>query len=172
VTFSKQVLFWDINERNAEVRPQKKVIFMATEEGIVIKIDSQTAWVKTTKTSACKACAARSSCQSMGGGKEMEVEAINRAGAKVGQKVLLSFDTSPLLKATFLLYVFPIIAMVVGAFIGQKMTAFLNFDPSMLSAIMGFSFFGLTLLFVRSRGNKLAQRDEYQPKIIRIIRQS
>ena len=145
---------------------------MATEEGIVIKIDSETAWVKTTKTSACKACAARSSCHSLGGGKEMEVEVINRAGAKVGQKVVLSFDTSPLLKATFLLYVFPIITMLVGALIGQKMAISLNFDTSMLSAIMGFSFFGLTLLFVRSKGNKLAKKDEYQPKIIRIIRQS
>ena len=145
---------------------------MATEEGIVIKIGSETAWVKTTKTSACKACAARSSCHSLGGGKEMEVEAINRAGAKVGQKVVLSFDTSPLLKATFMLYVFPIIAMVVGAFIGQKMATFLNLDASMLSAIMGFSFFGLTILFVKSRGNKLAKKEEYQPKIIRIIKQS
>ena len=145
---------------------------MATEEGIVIKTDSQTAWVRTTKTGACKACAARSSCQTMGGGKEMEVEAINRAGAKVGQKVVLSFDTSPLLKATFLLYVFPIIAMVAGAFIGQKMAVFLNFDASMLSALMGFSFLGLTLFFVRSRGNKLAQKDEYQPKVIRIIKPS
>ncbi|MBW1968707.1 MAG: SoxR reducing system RseC family protein [Deltaproteobacteria bacterium] len=145
---------------------------MATEEGIVFKIDSQTAWVKTIKTSSCKTCAARSSCHSLGGGKEMEVEAINRAGAKVGQKVVLSFDTSPLLKATFMLYVFPIIAMVVGAFIGQKMATFLNFDASMLSAIMGFSFFGLTILFVKSRGNKLAKKEEYQPKIIRIIKQS
>ncbi len=145
---------------------------MATEQGIVIKIDSETAWVKTTKTSACKACAARSSCHSLGGGKEMEVEAINRAGAKVGQKVVISFDTSPLLKATFLLYVFPILTMLVGAFIGQQLAPNFNFDTSMLSAIMGFSFFGLTLLFVKSRGNKLAQKDEYQPKIIRIIKQS
>jgi len=136
---------------------------MATEEGIVIKIGSKTAWVKTTKTSACKACAAKSSCHNLGGGKEMEVEAINRAGAKVGQKVVLSFDTSPLLKATFMLYVFPILAMLAGAFIGQEMASFFNF---------GFSLFGLTLLFVKSKGNKLAKKDEYQPKVIRIIKQS
>jgi sigma-E factor negative regulatory protein RseC len=146
---------------------------MATEEGIVTKIDSTTtAWVKTTKSGACEACSARSSCHSLGGGKEMEVEAINRAGAQVGQKVVLSFDTSPLLKATFLLYVFPIIAMIAGAFVGQKLAPNFNFDTSFLSAIFGFLFFGLTMLFVRSKGNKLAQRDEYRPKIIRVIGQS
>ncbi len=143
---------------------------MATEEGIVTKIDSTTtAWVKTTKTEACKACAARSTCHSVGGGKEMEVEAINHAGALVGQKVVLSFDTSPLLKATFLLYVFPILAMIVGAFIGQKLAPNFDFDTSFLSAIFGFLFFGLTILFVRSKGNKLAKKDEYRPKVIRII---
>ena len=146
---------------------------MATEEGIVTKIESTTtAWVKTTKTEACKACAARNTCHSVGGGKEMEVEAINHAGAQVGQKVVLSFDTSPLLKATFLLYVFPIIAMIAGALLGQQLAPNFDFDASFLPAIFGFSFFGLTILFVRSRGNKLAQKDEYRPKIIRVIGQS
>jgi len=146
---------------------------MATEEGIVTKIESTaTAWVKTTKTDACKACAARSTCHGAGGGKEMEVEAMNHAGARVGQRVVLSFDTSPLLKATFLLYVFPIIAMIVGAFVGQRLAPNFNFDTSFLSAIFAFLFFGLTLLFVRSKGNKLAKMDEYRPKIIRVISQS
>jgi sigma-E factor negative regulatory protein RseC len=108
----------------------------------------------------------------MGGSNEMEVEAINHAGAQVGQKVVLSFDTSPLLKATFLLYVFPIIAMIIGAFVGQQLAPNFNVDASFLSAIFGFLFFGLTMLFVRSKGNKLAKKDEYRPKIIRVIGQS
>jgi sigma-E factor negative regulatory protein RseC len=145
---------------------------MATEEGVVIKIESTTAWVKTTKTDACKACAARSSCHSMGGGKEMEVEAINHAGAQVGQRVVLSFDTSPLLKATFLLYVFPILTMIAGAFVGQNLAPNFNVDSSFMSAIFGFLFFGITILFVRSKGNKLSKKDEYRPKIIRVIGQS
>jgi len=107
-----------------------------------------------------------------GRSNEMEVEAINHAGAQVGQKVVLSFGTSPLLKATFLLYVFPIITMIVGAFVGQQLAPNFSFNPSIISAIFGFLFFGLTILFVRSKGNKLAQRDEYRPKIIRVISQS
>ena len=145
---------------------------MATEEGVVTKIESATtAWVKTTKSGACKSCSARSSCHSLGGGEEMEVEAINKAGAQIGQKVVLGFDTSPLLKATFLLYMLPILTMMIGAFIGQQLAPKLNLDTSFLSAIFGFLFFGLTLVFVRSKGNKMAKKDEYRPKIIRIIGQ-
>ena len=143
---------------------------MATEKGIVTKIDSTTAWVKTKKTHACEACAARSSCNVLGGGKEMEVEAINNAGAKVGEKVVLSFETSPLLKATFLIYVLPILVMIAGAFIGQKMAPLFSFDPSILSAISALLFFGLTIMFVKSKGNKLAKKDEYRPKVIKIIK--
>jgi sigma-E factor negative regulatory protein RseC len=143
---------------------------MATEEGVVTKIESTTtAWVKTTKSGACKSCSARSSCHSLGGGEETEVEAINQAGAQIGQKVVLSFDTSPLLKATFLLYMFPILTMIAGAFIGQQLAPNFNLDTSLLAAIFGFLFFGLTLLFVRSKGNKMAKKDEYRPKIIRVI---
>ena len=109
---------------------------MPTEEGIVTKLNSTTAWITTTKTGACESCSARGSCTALGGGKEMEVEAINTAGAKIGQKVVISFETSPLLKATFLLYMFPIILLMIGALIGDQMAPYLNLDPSALSAIM------------------------------------
>jgi len=144
---------------------------MATEKGIVIKIDSSTAWVKTTKTHACKGCAARGYCNVMGGGNEMEVEAINYAGAKVGEKVVISFETSPLLKATFMLYVLPVLFLMAGAFIGNKMAPFFNFDASTLSVITGFLFFGLIIIFLKSKGNKLAKKDEYRPKVIKILKE-
>ena len=145
---------------------------MATEEGIVIKVDAATAWVKTTKTSACKRCAAKSSCTTLGGGKEMEVEAINNAGARVGQKVVLHFQTSPLLKATFMLYVLPILFLLLGAFIGDQTAPHFSIDPSMCSLIVGLVFFGISIKFVKSKGNKLAKTEVYRPKVIRILKDS
>ena len=142
---------------------------MPTEQGIVTKVESTTAWVTTKKTSACKSCGARSACNAVGGGKEMEVEAINDAGAKVGQQVVLSFETSPLLRATFLLYVFPILILLAGALLGDKIALRFGFDASTLSAITGFFFFGIAILFVKSKGNKMAKKDAYRPKVMRII---
>jgi len=144
---------------------------MAIEEGIVTKIESDTAWVTTTKTGACESCSAKSSCTALGGGKEMEVKAINNAGARIGQQVVISFETSPLLKATFLLYVIPILFLLVGAFIGDKMGPYFKIDASILSAITGFLFLGVAMFFVIFTGNRLAQKDEYRPKIVRIIKQ-
>lgn len=141
---------------------------MATEEGIVTKVDDGTAWVKTKKSSACESCSSRDSCNVMGGGDEMEVEAINTASAHVGDLVVLSFETASLLKATFLLYVFPILCMFVGALVGQEAASSFQVNPSVLSAVMGFLFFLVSLLFIRIRANKMGRQDQYRPKIIRV----
>ena len=142
---------------------------MAIEQGIVIKTDSRAAWVKTIKTGACKGCSARGSCHTMGSGDEMEVKVINEAGAKVGDRIVLSFKTSSLLKATFLLYVFPILLLIVGAVFGQAMASRFDFNPSGLSAIMGFSFFFAALLIIKTTANKLAKKKDYRPKITKIL---
>jgi sigma-E factor negative regulatory protein RseC len=142
---------------------------MATEQGIVIKIDSRTAWVKTFKSGNCAGCSARGSCNTMGGDNEMEVKAINEAGAKLGDRIVLSFKTSSLLKASFLLYVFPILLLIVGAAIGQEIAPKFDFNPSGFSAIMGFTFFFVALLIIKTTANKLAKKNDYRPKIIKIL---
>ena len=143
---------------------------MATERGIVMRVTPPTAWVKATRSDACKHCAARGSCNVIGEGKEVEVEAINKAGARVGDQIILTFETAPFIKAAFLLYVLPIIFMIIGALIGKNMAANVNIDESLLSMFFGFAFLALGVLFVRKKANQLAQRKSYRPKITRIIR--
>jgi sigma-E factor negative regulatory protein RseC len=142
---------------------------MATEQGIVIKTDSRAAWVKTIKSGNCAGCSAKGSCHAMGASDEMAVKVINEAGAKVGDRIVLSFKTSSLLKATFLLYVFPILLLIIGAVVGQEMAPKFDLNPSGFSAIMGFSFFFASLLIIKTTANKLARKNEYRPKIIKIL---
>ncbi len=142
---------------------------MATEHGIVIRTDSRGAWVKTIKSGACEGCSARGSCHSLSDRGEMEVNAINEADAKVGDRIVLSFETASLLKATFLLYVFPILLLIIGAAIGQETAPYFNFNPSGFSAIIGFLFFFAAVLVIKVKANKLAQKNEYRPKVIKIL---
>ena len=144
---------------------------MATEEGVVIRIDADTVWVKTKKSKACESCSSRGACSVMGGGDDMEVQAINAVGGKVGDRVVLSFETAPLLKATFLIYVFPILLLLAGAWIGLKLAPAFNLDPSTASAIGGLSFLALAFVYVKSKGTRMSRQDQYRPKVIRILRQ-
>ena len=142
---------------------------MATEEGIVIKVEAATAWVKTVKTGACESCAAKSSCHTLGGGKEMEVEAINTAAARIGDRVVIGFETASLLKASFLIYIFPILGLILGAVIGQTAAPFFSLNPSASSIVVGFLFVFLSLWFIKKKGNLLSKQNQYRPKVIRIL---
>jgi sigma-E factor negative regulatory protein RseC len=145
---------------------------MATEEGIVTKIPTPgKGLVSTVRSGACAACTARGMCHSVGGGgDESEVVANNVANARVGDRVIISFHTGSLLKAMFLLYIFPIICLLAGAVIGNNYAYALQIDSSVLSAIIGFLFFGGAIVFVKTKGNRMAKKDEYQPKIVRILK--
>jgi hypothetical protein len=45
----------------------------------------------------------------------------------------------------------------------------LNFNPSGLSALTGFSFFFAAVLIVKTRANKMARKKEYRPKVVKIL---
>jgi sigma-E factor negative regulatory protein RseC len=100
----------------------------------------------------------------------MEVEAVNTIGARVGDTVAIDFETSSLLKISFLLYIVPVFGMIAGAVIGHKLALFYQYDESLFSAIFGFLFFFSLIPIIKSRGNKLAQKNEYRPKIVRILK--
>ena len=142
---------------------------LATEQGVVLRTDSQTVWVKTVRSGACEGCSAKGSCHTMGGGQDMEVKALNTAGARVGDRIVLSYETPSFLKATFLIYVFPIILLIAGALLGQMLAASLDLNPTAISIILGFAFFFIALIIVKSRANKMAPKNEYQPKVIKIL---
>ena len=143
---------------------------METEEGIVTHLEARTAWVKTQQSGACKGCSARGACHGLGGGsKEREVIAVNEAGAQVGDRILLSFESSSLLKVSFLLYMFPVLALLAGAIVGQQLAAVIGLNDSLSSALVGFAAFFVAMRFIKAKANQLAQRNEYRPRIIRVL---
>ena len=145
---------------------------MATAEGIITKIYSSTAWVKCTKSAACESCSAKGFCDTMGGSgsnDDVEVEAINAVGAKVDDRVTISFETSSLLKVSFLVYMVPVLFLILGVVIGDKIAAIFNYDQSIFSVLAGFLFLFAAFFFVKAKGKELSRKDEYQPKIIRIL---
>jgi len=142
---------------------------LATEEGIVTELHSSTACVKTKRTSACESCASKTACGTLGGGKEMEVQVINPIGAKVGDRVVICFKTESLIRVSFLLYIFPIVSMILGAAIGHKLAPIVSVNRSGFSAVFGFIFLFFSFVIIKYAGDKLAKKDKYRPKIIRIL---
>lgn len=82
----------------------------------------------------------------------------------------MNIKTSSFLKATFLLYVFPILALIAGAMVGQTMAEHRGMDPSAMAALVGFLAFGLSFVIIRFMDRHLSGKASYKPEIIKVRR--
>lgn len=81
-----------------------------TGEGIVVKLNGNTATVKIKRSSACgHDCGECNLCKN----PDIEVDILNPINAKIGDKVKIGTDTAEVLKSAFLLYMLPIIGAMV-----------------------------------------------------------
>jgi sigma-E factor negative regulatory protein RseC len=140
---------------------------MATEKGIVTKISADTAWVRTLPSEACAGCSSCGTCNAQR--EDAEVEVLNEVGARIGDRILIDIKTSAFLKATFLLYVFPIIGLTAGAMLGVQFADYYAYDASACSAAFGFGAFFLTVAVVRVKGNRMGRERVYRPRIVKVL---
>lgn len=143
---------------------------MASEEGVIVRIDAAGAWVKTIRGDACESCSSKAACHTMGGGKEMEVPAANPIGARVGDRVMIKMDTPAFLKGTFLVYMFPILLLVGGAALGEWVSHSSSIQPPLPSIACAFGGLAIGLVLMKIMANRLARREDYRPRIARVIR--
>jgi len=140
-----------------------------TEQGIVIRIDAAATWVKTVRSGACDECSSKGMCHTLGGGKDMEVPAANPVAARVGDRVAVKMESSPFLKATSLIYMFPVLMLVVGAAAGEWISRAYALDSPVPSALLAFGSLAVGLAAMRIIARRLAQRNEYRPRIVRVL---
>ena len=140
---------------------------MITENGIVTQANPSIAWIKTTRSSACESCSSKGNCGTENSQKEMTVTVKNTLGVGEGDHVVIGLETRPILFVTFLLYVFPIILLLIGALIGNSLAPSFHMDPSFVSMIFGFLFFGFSFYIIRKKNNSLSKKEEYKPFLVR-----
>jgi sigma-E factor negative regulatory protein RseC len=137
------------------------------ETGIVKSINGTTAVVSVGRKSACEQCAA--GCKITDGGAE--IEAVNRAKARVGQKVRVEIKPYAYLRGSVIVYGLPALALVIGAVAGKEFFSrfFPSLDPDIVSAIFGFGFFIASFLMVKFWSMRIDKRIEHRPVIEEII---
>ena len=145
---------------------------MAKEHATVTVVSEEGTWVEAKPSAACEGCASRGSCHAVG--KERNsVQVINRLDARVGDEVVISFETGSLLKALFLLYMVPIMALLAGAFTGNWVLApLLDRDPSIIAAVTAFIFFFAAIWLAKMKAGSMEKTEAYRPKITRVARRA
>ncbi|MBF0302498.1 MAG: SoxR reducing system RseC family protein [Desulfamplus sp.] len=145
---------------------------MITKEGIITETSGSMAWVKTTRSKSCDSCESRDSCGEHSKIEDMTIHVENSLNASTGDRIVVGLKTAPLLKITFLLYIFPIILMMVGAAIGEVIAIRLNMDKSIISMFFGLICFIISFLIIRFINNICVDKKEYQPFMMRFVQKT
>jgi len=122
------------------------------------------------RQSACQSCPGGSVCKSMGDNEAL-VEALNQAGAAVGDTVRIRFQPYSYLRGTAFIYGIPSLMLILGAIIGKEYlpASFPAVEPDILSAIAGFGLAILFFIIMKFWMKRYEGKTEYMPVIDGII---
>lgn len=138
------------------------------EIGTVKSTTGAFAKVSVPKKSVCEGCTA-GTCKP--DEQSMEMDAVNKAGAKAGQKVRVVIKSYTYLKGSMLVYGIPAIALIAGAVLGKEVfsSQFKDTDPDIVSAIFSFGLFLIAFLGIKIWSLKAEKKTETKPVIEEIL---
>jgi len=145
---------------------------MIRESGQVVDVEGDYAWIESERRSTCGGCSARKGCGTGAiakvlGRKRLNLRAINRANARIGDHVVIGIAESGVVRGSLAVYAVPLAGLFAGAVTGHVAGGLLSMTVSDLPAIAG-AVTGLAaaLVWLR-RFSRLAVKDEkYQPVVL------
>ena len=143
---------------------------MISEQGVIEKITGQKAVVRVKKSSACAQCGSRESCGISD--RDMRVEVQNSLDAIEGDLVEISVHQGALLKISFLVYLLPVLAFILGAFTGLYLSTVFNTDQSKTAIATGAIFLAVSFLGLKVYERSGSRNADYLPRMTRIINNS
>lgn len=116
------------------------------ETGEVVKLEGKTAYLLFRRTSMCAKCGA---CGIVAGQNTVTVTAANTLDASVGDRVEVEFSSDNALKSSLVAYVFPLIMLFVGIWLGYTIPQDFFEVKDALATIMGLVFAALAFIILR-----------------------
>ncbi len=138
-------------------------------QGKVIGINNDRARVSLRKHSACGDCGA---CQIGEENMNMEIDAINTAMAKVGDDVEIDMASPNVLTAAFLAYGLPLISLIIGILISNKIFTLLGLggkNIEIYSLLCGILLMLISYGYIRLNEEKIKNNSDFVSKITRIL---
>lgn len=132
------------------------------DKGFVKKIDDKYAYIEMVLNSSCKSCANKSICAS--DDKPALLKIPNKYDLVSGDRVDIELTVGTKLASGFLLFIFPILMMIVGYYIGYMV------EPSDGAGMIG-SLFGLTagVIVLIVINKKVTNNGIFLPKYVKKI---
>lgn len=133
------------------------------QEGIVIDVHGNMAKVKTSRHNDCDNCGA---CP---GNSAIILDALNPVDAKRGQLVVIEIQQINMLKAAFIVYMLPLVAVFIGAVAGGAAAEYWAFPIAGSRIIGGLAAFLLAVGYIRYFDYSARSDDKMQPVIVKVL---
>jgi len=136
------------------------------ETGKVVSVEGRQAVVMIQRSPACEKCGA---CKFGYRSNEMLVTIPNHLGAKPGDQVELSLDSSQFIKASAVMYLIPLFALVLGVVTGYMTGDILGIERQLCGAITGIVFTALSFALIRAMEPRLKRSNQFTPQMVSIL---
>ena len=146
---------------------------MMREEGVVVGLDGAYALISHERKKACGSCSGEESCGVLSGGlgkKGVEIRARNPLHAEIGERVVLEIGERYFLRASFLVYVVPILFLIAaGSLVRFLALSWPGADAESLGALAGLVAMALSFYGLHRYSAYLKDDSDQQPVISRIL---
>lgn len=147
---------------------------MIEARGRVVGDDGGHVWVETRRRSSCESCLASDGCGTAVLGKALgrrwsRVRALNGAGARVGDEVVVALAERALLAGSAALYLVPLLVMLCLAALGQHLAGQLGLDADAAAALLGLAGLAGGFVWAGRFGRSVRRNPRYQPVVLRRI---
>ena len=136
------------------------------EIGKVISVEGRQAVVQIQRSSACDRCVA---CKFGYRSNEMLITIPYLLDAKPGDQVELSLDSTQFVKASAVMYLFPLLALVLGVLIGYLTGDMLGIERQLWAAMTGIIFTVLSFILIRAMEPRLKKSEQFTPQMVSIL---
>jgi positive regulator of sigma E, rseC/mucC len=130
------------------------------QTGKVIETKGKKAVVRFVRSDACGHCNA---CFRLGS-NEADIDIDNVLNAKIGDLVGIEMHGKSVLKASLILYGVPLVALLVGAYIG-------SLRGDLYAALGGVMFAAGSFFILRALEPKFSRMTEFKPRMVEIVEQ-
>lgn len=139
------------------------------EEGVVRELRGHYALVETVQQEACAYCEAKGACMALGGEKQRVVSALNQARAEPGDRVQMAMTRKAVLGASFLVYMVPVIALILGAALGKAYGPSYGWDAEPAAMASGVVFLAVSWMGLRAVSRRVAGKKDFAVRVVRIL---
>lgn len=142
---------------------------LVCQTGRIESLEGYRAFVRIEQPAECETCAGRSGCHALSGEGRL-IEVLNEVGATVGQRVELGLRPAAVVTASFLMFILPALAFLLGIAIGYLFAESQGWPSQQwIGLITGAFAFCLVLVVLRLLSPRFHHSKKYEPVITRVL---